>query len=64
MILIRDGYLCKPCQHNGLLTKAVEVDHITPKAQGGTDSKDNLQAICNNCHTEKTNLEKNNGKHT
>jgi 5-methylcytosine-specific restriction endonuclease McrA len=30
------------------------VDHITPKAQGGTDDLSNLQSICDPCHAEKT----------
>ena len=30
------------------------VDHIKPKALGGSDSFDNLQAICKHCHREKT----------
>jgi len=39
------------------LTEAKQVDHITPKAQGGTDDMDNLQSICVECHTTKTQLE-------
>ena len=31
-----------------------EVDHVIPKARGGTDSLDNLQGICWACHNEKT----------
>lgn len=33
---------------------ATEVDHITPKAKGGTDDADNLQAINAECHKRKT----------
>jgi 5-methylcytosine-specific restriction protein A len=38
----------------GRLTKAAEcVDHIVPRAQGGTDREENLQALCNRCNTIK-----------
>jgi 5-methylcytosine-specific restriction protein A len=48
-ILRRDGYRCCVCGN-----EATEVDHIIPKAQGGTDDPDNLQSICRRCHRQKT----------
>jgi 5-methylcytosine-specific restriction protein A len=33
---------------------ATEVDHITPRHQGGGDSVDNLRALCTSCHAAKT----------
>lgn len=33
---------------------AIEVDHITPVAEGGKDDLSNLQAICGPCHAVKT----------
>lgn len=56
-ILARDDYLCQPCWRDGRPTPATEVDHIKPKARGGTDDDDNLQAICHDCHTRKTEAE-------
>jgi 5-methylcytosine-specific restriction protein A len=53
-ILARDRHLCQPCLDAGVVTPAREVDHITPKAAGGTDAEDNLAAICIACHREKT----------
>lgn len=53
-ILARDLYLCQPCLDAGRTTQADAVDHITPKAQDGTDDHDNLQAICDPCHKRKT----------
>jgi len=50
----RDYYLCQPCQQKGYVTRANAVDHILPKANGGTDDMNNLQAICHECHEAKT----------
>lgn len=33
---------------------ATQVDHIVPRADGGTDDESNLQALCERCHTRKT----------
>lgn len=53
-ILVRDTHLCQLCLKRGMYIQAREVDHITPKAVGGTDSDDNLMAICKDCHKVKT----------
>lgn len=53
-ILARDKHLCQPCLAKQRPTPATQVDHITPKAKGGTDDEDNLQAICGPCHDAKT----------
>lgn len=53
-VLIRDKHLCQPCLRVQRVTPAREVDHITPKAQGGTDDESNLQSICPTCHRAKT----------
>lgn len=53
-ILQRDKYLCQPCLAAGLVTAAREVDHILPKAKGGTDDPANLRAICTACHRAKS----------
>ncbi len=52
--LTRDLHLCQPCQRAGRTTPATEVDHITPKAKGGTDDLANLQSICSKCHAAKS----------
>lgn len=41
----------------GRPTTAKEVDHIIPKALNGPDDLDNLQSICRECHTTKTQQE-------
>lgn len=57
-ILARDCGLCQPCKRAGYFRSANEVDHIIPKAQGGTDDDDNLQAICSECHIDKGNVDR------
>ncbi|EML2487243.1 HNH endonuclease [Providencia rettgeri] len=55
-ILQRDKHLCQNC-----LPRAVEaktVDHIIPKAHGGTDDDNNLQSLCWPCHKTKTATER------
>ena len=46
--------MCQPCLTKGRPTQATQVDHIKPKADGGTDDLGNLQAICDDCHKRKT----------
>lgn len=53
-ILKRDKYLCQPCLIEGKATPATQVDHIKPRAQGGSEAPDNLQAICTAHHQAKT----------
>lgn len=56
-IMLRDKGLCQPCLAAGKVAPATEVDHIVPKAEGGSDYPGNLQAICNACHSVKTAFE-------
>ncbi|MCR4297488.1 MAG: HNH endonuclease [Gallionella sp.] len=56
-ILRRDNGLCQcsQCQGGKLrVTMASEVHHIKIKADGGTDSMDNLQAVAHACHERLT----------
>lgn len=53
-IKVRDNGLCQPCKRKGRVTLMADVDHIKPKAQGGTDDESNLQCICIACHSTKT----------
>ena len=57
-IMMRDGGICQPCLKLGSVHPGTEVDHRTPKAQGGTDDDDNLQTICKDAHRAKTNGKK------
>lgn len=53
-IMRRDGYLCQVCLAGGKYRPADEVDHVIPKAQGGSDDPCNLRAICAPCHRIKS----------
>jgi 5-methylcytosine-specific restriction enzyme A len=46
--------LCRTCSGKGLVTPATIRDHIKPLAEGGTDTPDNEQPLCDDCHREKT----------
>ena len=59
IVMQRDAGLCQPCKEDGRITVATMVDHIKPKAEGGTDDLENLRAICKVCHAKKTDVEKN-----
>jgi len=47
------------CARCGLdyLPSAVDIDHITPLSQGGTDVPANVQILCRPCHKSKTRLD-------
>jgi hypothetical protein len=40
------------CRECGAL--ATDADHLIPRAQGGTDTLDNLQSLCARHHAQKT----------
>ena len=48
------GPFCQGCGRNyGGDTRVLEVDHVSPKSDGGTDSYDNLTLLCPPCNKEK-----------
>lgn len=50
----REEVLCKSCLAKGRIAAVEEVDHIIPLSKGGTNDRDNLQALCKECHEAKT----------
>ena len=56
VILAREP-LCRSCTAQGRVTVANHLDHIQPKAKGGTDDEANLQPLCASCHQAKTDKE-------
>jgi 5-methylcytosine-specific restriction protein A len=48
---------CEICMKQGIVTPAVEVDHIVPLWAGGKESDNNRQSLCTACHKEKSSQE-------
>lgn len=46
--------LCRECSRAGRIAATTIADHIKPKAEGGTDDRDNYQGLCKPCSTAKT----------
>jgi hypothetical protein len=51
-VLRRDNYTCRYCGASAPDTK-LEVDHVVPRALGGTDDPTNLVAACIDCNAGK-----------
>lgn len=51
-LLKQSGGHCIYCGHE-LTVSNMTIDHIIPKAEGGTDSESNLIACCKECNTKK-----------
>jgi hypothetical protein len=51
--------LCRHCAERGITTGATTPDHILPLSMGGTDTDDNIQCLCDDCHNAKTASEAN-----
>lgn len=55
-ILARDNWKCCSCgrtvKEHGI---TLHVDHILPRSKGGTDNRENLQALCMKCNIGKSN---------
>ena len=45
-------WTCRNC--NKILDASYEIDHIIPLYKGGSNDLNNLQALCRNCHGQKT----------
>ena len=48
----RDGYRCQKCHSS----KNLEIDHIIPISKGGKSVYDNLQTLCHDCNSRKSNV--------
>ena len=63
-ILERDGYTCQVCglgagdpdPANPARKVRLQVDHIVPRSEGGSNEDDNLRALCNVCNEGRSNL--------
>lgn len=53
--VLNEEPMCRVCLgERSIVTAATQVDHIKPKAKGGTDTRTNLQALCKPCHDRKS----------
>lgn len=52
-VLERDGWECQVKLDEGCTMAATCVDHVIPRAAGGSDHPDNLQASCEHCNAAK-----------
>ena len=53
-LLVDVGAFCQGCGRDyGFDPRVLEVDHIRPRADGGTDAYDNLTLLCPPCNKEK-----------
>ena len=51
MLKIQGGK-CNGCKHP-LAVEDAEIDHIVPRIAGGSDARENLQALCRRCNNIK-----------
>jgi 5-methylcytosine-specific restriction protein A len=51
--LVLDNYQCQDCGRV-VTGRDANVDHVVPKAAGGSDYMDNLRTLCRSCHSRKT----------
>lgn len=56
-VVLASEPLCRQCDREGRIAAARIVDHVVPKAEGGTDEMSNLQPLCLRCSNEKTQRE-------
>ncbi len=49
-VVLVEEPVCRICERK----PSLEVDHIVPICKGGTDTRDNLQGVCLECHEDKT----------
>jgi 5-methylcytosine-specific restriction protein A len=49
--------LCKACSDAGRVRAARVIDHIVPLCKGGSDTDDNTQPLCAECHDDKTRVD-------
>ena len=45
------------CSALGCTAVATDVDHVVPRAAGGTDQPDNLESLCHKHHSRKTRMQ-------
>lgn len=56
-VLKRDAFRCQYCGKQAGAGAELEIDHIIPRAKGGTDDKENLITACKECNNGKSSKE-------
>ncbi len=52
-VLRRDNYTCRYCGASAPWV-LLEIDHVLPRSEGGTDAPGNLQVLCADCNAGKS----------
>ena len=55
--LFNEQPLCVECKKHGRVSVSTVRDHIVPLSEGGEDTPENTQALCEKCHDRKTKAE-------
>jgi hypothetical protein len=50
----RDNFQCRYCGRSAMAGAVLEVDHVEPRARGGSDSAANLVTACEQCNSGKS----------
>lgn len=53
-VVLAEQPLCLLCEEEGRVGASTCVDHIRPRAAGGTDDRSNLRGLCEKHHHSKT----------
>ena len=53
-VIARDEGVCQLCGCIVAGPRQAQVDHIRPKAEGGSDAMGNLRLLCLSCHSRRT----------
>nr|ACY06058.1 putative reverse-transcriptase protein [Volvox carteri f. nagariensis] len=57
-LMRKQKYICPMCKTHFQTDDRLEIDHIIPKSEGGSDKYDNLQLLHKICHVTKTRAQK------
>jgi hypothetical protein len=55
-VFVRDEYQCQYCGASATGSQPLEIDHIIPRSQGGTDDPGNLITACHACNQGKLDM--------
>jgi 5-methylcytosine-specific restriction endonuclease McrA len=53
-LMVKQKMICPLCDGKFLNEHIIEVDHIKPVSLGGNDRYENLQAVHDSCHAQKS----------